>query len=182
MALWKALEKALEFTDSPRILDLCAAPGGKSTLISSYIGHDGLLVSNEVDGKRSSALMENMVRWGADNVIVTQSPADAFESLGEFFDVVVVDAPCSGEGMFRKDPKAVQGWHEKLPLSCSRTQRNILDSAIAVLKPGGSLIYSTCTFAPEEDEGNIRSPAGRICIRSIYASTRRRLGYPTVRN
>lgn len=152
MALWQAISQTLGDQPAPLVLDLCAAPGGKSTLIASLIGQDGLLVANEVDGKRIAALSENLVRWGAPNVVLTQSPAHAFESLGEIFDLILIDAPCSGEGMFRKDPKAVQVWHEKFPTTCSITQKQLAESALQILKPGGTLIYSTCTFAEQEDE------------------------------
>jgi len=139
-----------------RVLDLCAAPGGKTTHLASYMNQEGLLVSNEINRKRAGILAENVERFGLQNTIMTNESPDSLEKhFPEFFDVVVVDAPCSGEGMFRKDHEAVQYWTPEYPLSCANRQKKILKSALAMLKPGGRLIYSTCTFAPEEDEQNM---------------------------
>ncbi|GEN94218.1 23S rRNA methyltransferase [Pediococcus ethanolidurans] len=139
-----------------RVLDLCAAPGGKTTHLASYMNQQGLLVSNEINRKRAEILAENVERFGLQNTIVTNESPDTLEKhFVNFFDVVVVDAPCSGEGMFRKDHEAMQYWTPEYPLSCANRQKKILQSALQMLKPGGRLIYSTCTFAPEEDEQNI---------------------------
>lgn len=136
-----------------RVLDLCAAPGGKTTHIGSYLANTGLLVANEIDHQRAKVLMENVERFGLKNTIVTNStPAIIARQLPEFFDRILVDAPCSGEGMFRKDPDAISYWSLDYPNQCADRQRQILSDAIKSLKPGGELIYSTCTFAPEEDE------------------------------
>ena len=136
-----------------KILDLCAAPGGKSTQVASAMDNDGLLVSNEISHSRAKILAENVERIGARNVVVlNETPAKLAESFSQYFDQILVDAPCSGEGMFRKDHQAVSYWNEEYPHQCFVRQREILTSALEMLAPGGSLIYSTCTFAPEEDE------------------------------
>ena len=135
------------------ILDLCAAPGGKSTLISEYIGDEGLLVSNEVNRQRVFALSENIQKWGNGNTVVTHNkPADFGQRLHHLFDCIIIDAPCSGEGMFRKDPQAQQQWSTKLVDACAARQKKIITDAYDALCPGGILIYSTCTFNHEENE------------------------------
>lgn len=135
------------------ILDLCAAPGGKSTQIASQLNQTGLLVANEVHPKRAKILSENMERWGSRNVIVTQeTPTKLADAWPSFFDKVLVDAPCSGEGMFRKNPQTINQWDINIPHINQCRQIDILQSADRLLKPGGELIYSTCTFAPEENE------------------------------
>ncbi|HAT54886.1 MAG TPA: RNA methyltransferase [Lactobacillus sp.] len=136
-----------------RILDLCAAPGGKSTQIAAGLNQQGLLITNEIFAKRAAVLAENMERFGVSNTIVlNETPAHIAAQLPRFFDKVVVDAPCSGEGMFRKDPDAIQYWTPDYPVECATRQREILTEAVKMVQPGGQLIYSTCTFAPEEDE------------------------------
>ena len=136
-----------------RVLDLCAAPGGKSTYLAGAMANQGVLVSNEINLGRARILASNIERWGARNVIVTNNdPASLAKALPEFFDLILVDAPCSGEGMFRKDPDAVQYWDSDYPARCADRQREIVAEAVKMLAPGGSLVYSTCTFAPEEDE------------------------------
>ncbi len=137
------------------VLDLCAAPGGKSTLISQFLGEDGLLISNEVVRQRVFILSENMQKWGNGNTIVTHNkPADFSKHLPNLFDCILVDAPCSGEGMFRKDPQAIEEWSLKNVQLCAERQCNILSDVWDALRPGGILIYSTCTFNQEEDEKN----------------------------
>jgi NOL1/NOP2/sun family putative RNA methylase len=136
-----------------RVLDLCAAPGGKSTYLAGDMANQGVLVSNEINLGRARILASNIERWGARNVIVTNNdPASLAKALPGFFDLILVDAPCSGEGMFRKDPDAVQYWDSDYPARCAERQREIVAEAVKMLAPGGSLVYSTCTFAPEEDE------------------------------
>ena len=137
-----------------RVLDLCGAPGGKSTHLSSLLPDDGLLVSNEVIGSRAAILAENISKWGIGNTIVTQNDPSCFASLPGFFDVIVADAPCSGEGMFRS-PMAVREWSVANTRLCSERQRRIVMDVWPALKPGGILIYSTCTFNPSENEENI---------------------------
>ena len=139
-----------------RVLDLCAAPGGKSTqLAAAMVGH-GLLVCNEINPKRAKILAGNIERMGVSNALVlNEHPARLAERFAGFFDRILVDAPCSGEGMFRKEAAAVSDWSEETVLMCSRRQQEILHSAAAMLRPGGRLVYSTCTFSPEENEGTI---------------------------
>ena len=137
-------------------LDLCAAPGGKSTLLRSLLPEECILVSNEVMRPRAQVLAENITKWGHPRCIVTSNyPAD-FTRLGGLFDLIVVDAPCSGEGMFRKDETAVAEWSPEGVEVCWRRQRDIITDTWPTLRPGGLLIYSTCTFNTEEDERNVR--------------------------
>jgi NOL1/NOP2/sun family putative RNA methylase len=139
-----------------KVLDLCAAPGGKTTQLASQMQGKGLLVSNEIFTKRAKILSENVERWGTSHVVVTNhAPQELAPHFPHFFDKIVVDAPCSGEGMFRKDPVAIAEWQVDSPLHCAQRQKEILAEAVAMLKPGGQLIYSTCTFAPEENEAII---------------------------
>jgi 16S rRNA C967 or C1407 C5-methylase (RsmB/RsmF family)/NOL1/NOP2/fmu family ribosome biogenesis protein len=138
-----------------RALDLCGAPGGKSTHLSSLIGSRGLLVSNEVIKTRASVLSENITKWGVTNTLVTQNDASAFSELEGFFDVILVDAPCSGEGMFR-DTVAVNEWSEENTIHCSERQKRILTDIWPALNANGILIFSTCTFNPGENESNVK--------------------------
>ena len=137
------------------VLDLCAAPGGKSTLISEYVGQEGLLVANEVNRQRVFILSENIQKWGNGNTIVTHNTAEEFGyQCRNLFDCVLVDAPCSGEGMFRKDHNAREEWSVRNVAMCAKRQREILNSVWDALKPGGIMIYSTCTFNLEENDHN----------------------------
>jgi NOL1/NOP2/sun family putative RNA methylase len=139
-----------------RVLDLAAAPGGKTTSIASLMRGQGLLVANEIKTKRINHLIVNVERWGSANLIVTnESPERLADHFGPFFDRVLVDAPCSGEGMFRKDKRARLDWSTDMIAGCALRQTNILGFAAHLVRPGGHLLYSTCTFAPEEDEGVI---------------------------
>jgi 16S rRNA C967 or C1407 C5-methylase (RsmB/RsmF family)/NOL1/NOP2/fmu family ribosome biogenesis protein len=138
-----------------RILDLCGAPGGKSTHLSSLAGKNGMLVANEVIRTRASVLAENITKWGLSNTVVTRSDPSAFKNLPGYFDMILVDAPCSGEGMFR-NRKAVDEWSEKNTALCSVRQKRILLDVWPALKENGILIYSTCTFNPDENEKNIK--------------------------
>lgn len=136
-------------------LDLCAAPGGKSTHLISLLTEGSLLVANEPDGARRHVLAENMWKHGAGNVVMTGSGPSALTSLPSFFDLTLVDAPCSGEGMFRKDAFARRQWSPALVAACAATQREIVAHAWEALTPGGTLIYSTCTWEPEENEAQL---------------------------
>lgn len=136
-------------------LDLCAAPGGKSTHLRSLLHADALLVSNEIDHKRAAILQENLWKWGGANSMVTQAPPSRFAALEESFDLVVVDAPCSGEGMFRKDAFARTQWSTALVDQCSVMQHDALTHAWNALRPGGYLIYSTCTWELAENERQV---------------------------
>ncbi len=138
-----------------RVLDLCAAPGGKTTQLLSHLDGLSVLVANEVVPARATVLAENVARWGCSNVAVTQSDPSAFTALRGFFDIVVTDVPCSGEGMFRKDERAVAEWSPDTVKLCAARQRRILADVWPALAPGGCLIYSTCTFNRLEDEDNV---------------------------
>jgi 16S rRNA C967 or C1407 C5-methylase (RsmB/RsmF family)/NOL1/NOP2/fmu family ribosome biogenesis protein len=161
MFLEQALRQTVDLEQPLRVLDLCGAPGGKSTHIASLISEDSLLVSNEVIRSRASILAENVTKWGSGNVLVTSNDPRDFGRLEEFFDVMVVDAPCSGEGMFRKDPQAVQEWSEENVKLCAQRQQRILLDVWEALKPGGTLIYSTCTWNEAENEDNMAWLAGQ---------------------
>jgi NOL1/NOP2/fmu family ribosome biogenesis protein len=139
-------------TEPVRFLDLCAAPGGKSTLLLDTLPEGSLLVCNEYVRQRSYILAENITKWGRSNAVVTSCDASSFASLGPVFDAMLVDAPCSGEGMFRKDEVAVSEWSRDNVAQCAERQREILSSAWTALKPGGLMIYSTCTYNEQEDE------------------------------
>ncbi len=138
-----------------RILDLCGAPGGKSTHFASIVGKDGLLVSNEVISSRLPILCENLTKWGIPNVVVTNNDPSDFKPLDGFFDIVAVDAPCSGEGLFRREPLAINEWSLDNTRICAQRQQRIVADIWNSIKPGGYLIYSTCTFCPDEDENNM---------------------------
>jgi 16S rRNA C967 or C1407 C5-methylase (RsmB/RsmF family)/NOL1/NOP2/fmu family ribosome biogenesis protein len=156
MFIAQLLEAYIQDKQSLHVLDLCAAPGGKSTLICDVLNDQHLLVSNEVIKTRVGILDENLLKWGYNNVIVTHNDPADFERLGSFFDVIVVDAPCSGEGMFRKDPAAIQEWDTAHVDMCCSRQKRILSDIWKVLRPGGIIIYSTCTFNRKENEENMR--------------------------
>ena len=138
-----------------RILDLCAAPGGKTTLYASLAGSDGLVVANEVNRQRAAVLADNVRKWGLGNVAVTVNEPAQIAVLEGWFDIVAVDAPCSGEGMFRKIPEARDEWSENNVKICAVLQAEILREAWKTLRPGGLLIYSTCTFNRLENEGSL---------------------------
>lgn len=139
-----------------RVLDLCAAPGGKSTQLATYLGDSGLLVSNEINTQRSRILSQNIERMGIKNAIVTNEDSFVLAShFPSFFNAIQVDAPCSGEGMFRKLPEAVNEWSPQNVEICAARQKEILDNAATMLKAGGTIVYSTCTFSQEENENVI---------------------------
>ena len=151
------------------VLDLCAAPGSKSTQILEQLGGQGLLAANEIVHRRSLTLLENTVRHGAENCyVLNETPQRIAETFPEAFDAVLADAPCSGEGMFRRNPEAALEWTENAPAGCAMRQAEILDSAYGCLKKGGRLVYSTCTFSMEENEETVsaflkRHPDMRLC-------------------
>lgn len=139
-----------------KVLDLCAAPGSKTTQIAGFMQQKGVLVSNEINKKRCKILTENVERSGIKNcLILNESPQKIAKNFADYFDRVLVDAPCSGEGMFRKDPSAMDYWNSNYPKECSVLQKEILTQAIKTVKDNGILVYSTCTFSPEEDESNV---------------------------
>ncbi len=136
-----------------RVLDLCAAPGGKATALGARLRGEGLLVANDLSASRCKALLKNIEVFGIPNALVTnEPPAKLAERFDEFFDAILVDAPCSGEGMFRKDDATIRAWYPEKSDECAKIQKEILLSAVRMLRPGGKLLYSTCTFAPAEDE------------------------------
>ena len=138
------------------ILDLAAAPGGKTTHIAARMEQHGLLVANDVNASRVRDIASNLERWGARNtIILNETPPRLAAHFGPFFDKVLVDAPCSGEGMFRKDPSAIFEWSPRMIERCASRQDEILDQAAGMVRPGGLLVYATCTFAPEENEGSV---------------------------
>ncbi len=152
MFLEQALKQAAGLSQPLKVLDLCAAPGGKSTLIQSLISKDSLLVSNEVIKSRVPVLEENLIKWGAANTIITNSDPREFARLENYFNVMVVDAPCSGSGLFRRDPEAIGEWSPEQVNICQQRQQRILADAWPALKQNGLLIYSTCSYSREENE------------------------------
>ncbi len=145
-----------EEIEGARVLDMCAAPGGKSTLYSTLVGLDGLVVANEINRQRAMVLADNVRKWGLGNVVVSNNDTSHLAQFEAWYDVVAVDAPCSGEGMFRKMEEAREEWSDANVRVCSERQSEILRNAWRALKPGGLLIYSTCTFNTVENEGVLR--------------------------
>ncbi len=151
-----AVAEILAPQPAERVLDLSAAPGGKSTHLAALMQDAGLLVVNDIHPRRVYDLANNIERWGARNVVIlNETPPRLADHFGAYFDRVLVDAPCSGEGMFRKDPAARTEWTPKLVESCAIRQDAILADAARLVRPGGLLAYATCTFAPQEDEGTL---------------------------
>lgn len=149
-----AAAAALDPKPGERVLDLCAAPGGKSTHIAGRLKGKGLLIANEIIPNRAKILAQNLERLGASNAVVLNEDSERLAGrLPGFFDRILVDAPCSGEGMFRKDPLACDEWSVENVAACARRQQLILHNAAEMLRPGGRLVYSTCTFSPDENEG-----------------------------
>jgi 16S rRNA C967 or C1407 C5-methylase (RsmB/RsmF family)/NOL1/NOP2/fmu family ribosome biogenesis protein len=167
MFLEEVIRQTSNLTGKLKVLDLCAAPGGKSTLLSNLIGPESLLVSNEAIRARASILAETITKWGCGNTLVTQNDPSAFGRLTGYFDIIVIDAPCSGEGMFRTDI-AIKEWSAANTIHCAERQKRILMDVWPALKEKGILIYSTCTFNPGENEDNIKWFVGKSeaeCIR-----------------
>ncbi len=156
MFIQEALQQVTDTTKNHTVLDLCAAPGGKTTLLSSLFSKDSVIVANEVIKQRAGILKENVQKWGRGNVVVTSNDSKDFSRLENFFDVVVADLPCSGEGMFRKDTKAIEEWSTANVHLCAERQKRIVASVWPSLKNGGYLLYSTCTYNEEENEKNIQ--------------------------
>ena len=145
---------ALDVRPGMKVLDLCAAPGGKSTQAAAALAGEGLLLCNEIVPVRAAILLSNIERCGVRNAVVTNESAERIcARLEGFFDRVLVDAPCSGEGMFRRDPAAAAEWTAESPMACAARQRTILEDACRAVAPGGILVYSTCTYSPDENEG-----------------------------
>lgn len=143
----------LEIESGDKVLDLCAAPGGKATELGAKLRGEGLLVANDISASRARALLKNVEIFGIPNAfLINEVPAKIADQFEEFFDKILLDAPCSGEGMFRKDPDVAKVWSQEKSLECSRIQKDLILSAAKMLSPGGMLLYSTCTFSPEENE------------------------------
>jgi len=155
MFLEQAVIQSIDKSKPLRVLDLCAAPGGKSTHLLSLVNSESLLVSNDVIRSRASILSENIQKWGYHNVIVTNNDPEDFQHLEGFFDLIVIDAPCSGEGLFRKDKEAMNEWSPDAIEICCHRQQRILNAIWPSLKQGGVLIYSTCTYNEKENEENL---------------------------
>jgi 16S rRNA C967 or C1407 C5-methylase (RsmB/RsmF family)/NOL1/NOP2/fmu family ribosome biogenesis protein len=149
-----SVQQAMDTTKALKVMDLCAAPGGKSTLLASLLNDKSLLVSNEVIKSRVGALKENLEKWGFPNYIVSNHDPEEMIDLEGFFDIVLTDAPCSGEGLFRKDPNAMNEWSENSVQLCCARQKRILQAAAMLVAPGGILCYSTCTYNEKENELN----------------------------
>lgn len=156
MFLEQVIKQTININQPVKVLDLCAAPGGKTTHLISMLSSDSLIVSNEVIRHRSKILSENVIKWGNPNVIVTNNDPSSFQKIKGFFDILVVDAPCSGEGLFRKDSEASNEWSEDNINLCSARQKRIINDVWEALKPGGIIIYSTCTYNEQENEENIK--------------------------
>src|SRR5688572_6493565 len=152
MFLEQALKQTVDLSKSLRVLELCAAPGGKSTHIQSLISKDSLLVSNEVIRSRANVLKDNIIKWGCANVMVTNNDPKDFARLENYFDVIVVDAPCSGSGLFRREPDAMEEWSLNNVALCSQRQQRILADVWPALKKDAVLIYSTCSYSRSEEE------------------------------
>jgi NOL1/NOP2/sun family putative RNA methylase len=152
MFLEQVLKNTLDLSEDLKVLDLCAAPGGKSTLISSLLTKNSLLLANEIIKTRVPVLCDNLNKWGPQNTFVSNNDPKDFKRLEGYFDAIIVDAPCSGSGMFRKDPAAIDEWSEAAVLLCSHRQQRILTDVIESIKQNGTLIYSTCSYSKQENE------------------------------
>ncbi len=152
MFLEQVLKHSADLSENLRVLDLCAAPGGKSTLISSLLNKNSLLLANEIIKTRVPVLCDNLSKWGPENTYVSNNDPKDFKRLEGYFDVIVADAPCSGSGMFRKDPAAINEWSESAVELCSQRQKRILADVYPALKQNGTLIYSTCSYSKQENE------------------------------
>ena len=176
MFLEQALKQTVDLTKPLKVLDLCAAPGGKSTHIQSLISGESLLVSNEVIRSRANVLKDNIIKWGCENVVVTNNDPKDFSRLEDYFDVIVVDAPCSGSGLFRRDTDAIDEWSENNVQLCSQRQQRILADVFPALKKDGILIYSTCSYSAQEDEDITRWIQEEFAMLNIQLSVENDLG------
>jgi 16S rRNA C967 or C1407 C5-methylase (RsmB/RsmF family)/NOL1/NOP2/fmu family ribosome biogenesis protein len=167
MFLEQALTQTVDLSQPLTVLDLCAAPGGKSTHLLSLMNGQSLLVSNETIRSRATVLGENIQKWGSNNAVVTNNDPEDFKRLEGFFDVIVVDAPCSGEGLFRKDPNAMREWSEEHVALCVSRQQRILSHVWPSLKKNGILIYCTCTYNERENEENLKWLAKERKVESL---------------
>ena len=160
-----------------RVLDVCAAPGGKSTELAAKLNGTGLLISNDISNSRAKALLKNMELFGvANSLIMSEDPQKLVNRFYEYFDKILIDAPCSGEGMFRKEPAVIKSWLEHGNQFYANLQRQITEAALKMLKPGGMLLYSTCTFSPEENEAAVMHMM-KICPELEIVPVNRYLGF-----
>lgn len=166
MFLWHIIKQLYANNTEKKVLDVCAAPGGKSTLLASYF-KNGLIVSNEIIKSRAAILVENLSKWGTGNFIVSNNDPKQFANLTAFFDAVVIDAPCSGSGMFRKDKTAVDEWSLQNVKLCSQRQQRIIANVMPALKENGYLIYSTCSYSEEENEQILDFIADNFSVESV---------------
>ncbi|MEY2903457.1 MAG: hypothetical protein RLY89_2563 [Bacteroidota bacterium] len=166
MFVWQALQQLMPDQAGKKVLDLCAAPGGKSTLLACHF-KDGLLVSNEVIKNRAAVLVENMSKWGTSGAVVTNNDPSHFQSLPGYFDLILADAPCSGSGLFRKDPDAITHWSEDNVVLCSQRQQRILADILPALKENGILLYSTCSYSEAENEQIADWLVGEMGMKSL---------------
>lgn len=166
MFVWQALQQLMPDQAGKKVLDLCAAPGGKSTLLASHF-KDGLLVSNELIKNRAAVLVENMSKWGTAAAVVTNNDPSHFQSLPGYFDLILADAPCSGSGLFRKDPDAIDHWSQENVLLCSQRQQRILADVLPALKDNGILLYSTCSYSEAENEAIADWLVGEMGMNSL---------------
>ncbi len=176
MFLEQALKQTVDLSKPVKVLDLCGAPGGKSTHIQSLISKNSLLVSNEVIRSRANILKENIIKWGCENVVVTNNDPKDFYRLENYFDVIVVDAPCSGSSLFRRDANAINEWSENNVQLCSQRQQRILANVWPALKKDGILIYSTCSYSKEEDEEIIEWITEKFEMRNVKLELRKEWG------
>ncbi len=167
MFIWQILHQISGRNKDIRILDLSAAPGGKSTLIAAFLNHQGLLVANEIVKNRAYTLKYNLSKEGYSNVIVTNNDPKDFTALEDFFDIILIDAPCSGEGMFRKDPNAISEWSPQNVTNCAIRQQKIINDILPSLKEGGHLIYSTCTYNDYENINNVQFAMEKYGLASV---------------
>ncbi|MEK7257848.1 MAG: RNA methyltransferase [Bacteroidota bacterium] len=170
MFIFEALRQAVDLSKPLKILDLCAAPGGKTTLLLSATSPESFVLANEVIRTRLPVLRLNLEKWGYPNAAVSSLDSSEFSRLKGFFDVVLVDAPCSGEGLFRKDEGAVREWSENNVRLCAARQQRILSDACELVKPGGILLYSTCTFNVLENENNVAWMLERFDLEEVKLS------------
>ena len=169
----------LDIKPGDRVLDLCASPGGKSTQAAAFLRGEGILISNEINSERAKILSENIERMGVRNaLVISEDPRNISGKFEGYFDKIIVDAPCSGEGMFRRSEVAIEEWSLDNVIMCAERQAWILDEAAKMLAPGGRLVYSTCTFAKEEDEEQIKAFLDRhddfeYCEMKLYGNMKR---------
>ncbi len=182
MLIGYALGQKIDFDKSLKILDLCAAPGGKSTLLAALMNDKSLLLSNEVIKSRVTILKENIHKWGNPNVMVSNHEVEEMGALEGFFDVIVIDAPCSGEGLFRKDENAQKEWSLENVNLCSTRQRKIVANAISLLREGGVLLYSTCTYNADENIDNVKWIAENFDCNSETVELPAEWGVETIEN